>query len=44
MTSNGCVASVAMVPAAAAEPPSNAAETRGVDGGTTEAASYFMAS
>jgi hypothetical protein len=44
MTSNGCVASVAKVPEAAAEPLCNAAEARGDDGGSTEAASCLMAS
>lgn len=44
MTSNGCVASVAKVPAAAAEPLFNAAYTRGDDGGNREAALCLVAS
>jgi hypothetical protein len=44
MTSNGCVVRVAMVPAAAPEALCNAAETRGDEGGSADAASYFMPS
>jgi hypothetical protein len=44
MTSNGSVASVAKVPAAAAEPLFKAAQMRGDDGGSMEAASRLIAS
>ena len=44
MTSNGCVVSVANVPAAAAEPLFKAASPRGDDGGSMEAASCLIAS